>query len=305
MKSLRSLYVPVLVLIAGGMLLPGVAGAQTELENTIKQFSGETAKGYVRPAADLFGANLLAGQFRSAAIPRMGFSIALEIVGMAGVVGDDQMTYTASTPPGFSPSSFKTATIFGGTGATVSHSSNPALTYRGADGVFDVSYMPMVAPQLRIGAVFGTEALVRLMGLPKTGNEFLPELHLLGLGLRHSISQYLPVLPLDVAAAGYYTSFTAGDMIDFKGYSIGVHASKDFAIATLYGGVSYERSTLSLRYNSTDPNFPGQLVDLSFDGDNAFRFTAGAGLNLAFFHLFLDVNVGNVTHFSGGIGFGM
>jgi hypothetical protein len=45
-------------------------------------------------------------------------------------------------------------------------------------------------------------------------------------------------------------------------------------------------------------------VELSLDGENAIAFTVGAGLSFGVFKIFADVNIGAVTNFSGGIGFG-
>lgn len=302
MKTLRSI-VPMLIVLLLYNVSP--AAAQTQFERTLKQFSGDAVSGYLQPAADLFSADLMAGQYRTAAIPVMGFNIAFDLVGMVALVGDDQKTYTAKTPEGFTPATFTTATIFGDLGTTVSNTSFPALQYRGKDGIITSSIMPLAVPQLRVGSVFGTEAMIRFLATPKIGSDQFPELRLFGAGLRHSISQYLPMVPLDLAVSGFYTTFTTGDIIDVKGYSFGAQASKSFALVTLYGGLSYESTTMKVSYTSTDPNFPGQLVDVSLDGANTVRLTAGANLSLGVFHIFADVNVGKVTHFSGGIGFGM
>jgi hypothetical protein len=305
---MRTLWAVVPVLAVLGVVLlfsTSPAAAQTELEKTLKQFSGDAVSGYIQPAADLFGANMMAGQYRTAAIPLMGFNISFDIVGMVALVGDDQKKYTAKTPDGFNPATFETATIFGDLGTTVPNSSFPSLQYRGKDGIITSSVMPLAVPQLRIGSIAGTEAMIRFITVPKVGDGAFPEITLFGGGLRHSISQYLPMIPLDLAVAGFYTTFKTGDIIDVKGYSFGVHASKEFALVTVYGGLAYESTTMKISYVSTDPNFPGQLVDVSLDGANTFRATVGLNLSLGVFHIFGDVNVGNVTHFSGGIGFGM
>lgn len=279
--------------------------AQTRLETTLKQFSGTAVSGYLQPAADLFGADMMAGQHHSAAIPAAGFTIALDLVGIIAPIGAGEKEYTAKTPEGFTPATFRTATVFGDDGTIVSNSSFPALSYRGKDGFITSPVLPLAVPQIRVGSVLGTEAMVRFMALPKIGNEQIPESRLFGAGLRHSISQYLPMIPLDLAVAGFYTTFKTGDIIDVKGYSFGVHASKSFAPVTVYGGLGYESTTLKVSYNSTDPDFPGQLVDVSLDGANTVRCTAGAGLSLGVFRVFADFNAGKVINFSGGIGFEM
>ena len=303
MTTLRAKSVVIAVL--GVLLLCSAlpAAAQTELENTLKQFSGDAVSGYLQPAADMFGANMMAGQFRSAAIPTVGFNISFDLVGMLTLVGDSQKKYTAKTPDGFTPGTFETATIFGDLGTEVHNSNFPALSYRGKDGIITSSVFPLAVPQLRVGSVFGTEAMVRFITVPKIGSDQFPEITLWGAGLRHNISQYLPMVPLDLAVSGFYTRFKTGDIIEVKGYSLGVQASKDFALVTVYGGLAYENTSMTVSYTSSDPILPGQ-VNISLDGKNNFRLTGGACLSLGFFHIFADVNVGNVTHFSGGIGFG-
>jgi len=305
MKSPRLLVAVVACMISGMVVLtPSSAVAQSEFENTIKQFTGDEAKGYMQPGADLFGADMMAGQYRSAAIPKMGLSISLDIIAMAAIVGDNQKTFTNKSPAGFSPGTYSTATIFGGKGSTVVDANLPALSYRSADGILNTSLVPLAVPQLRVGSFYGTEAFVRFVSIPKSITKSFPDVSLFGGGVRHNVSQYLPMVPLDLAAGIFYTTFKTGDLIDFKGFSFGVQASKEFAILTVYGGLAYESCTLKLHYTSENQFFNGQSVDVTLDGQNTFRATAGVNLSLAFFHIFVDANVGNVTNFSGGIGFG-
>jgi hypothetical protein len=298
--------------VRGGMLcLLGVAlllsfstaRSQGTLENALEQFSGDAVKGYMQPAADLFGANMNSGFYHSAQMSRWGLHLSLDIVGMAAMVGDEQKTFDAPTPAGFTPAKFKTATIFGGKGTEISDATMPALKYKGSDGVLNTSTFPLATPQLTIGYVFGTEAIVRYVFIPKIGEDAIPASKLWGVGVRHSISQYVPSVPVDLAVGFFYQSYTAGDLVDFKGYTYGVQASKSFSILTIYGGLSAENSTLKLHYTSTDPLVPG-TVDVSLDGANKVRFTGGLCLTLGFAKIFADANFGSVTCFSGGIGFG-
>lgn len=295
----------VVVLVTLALLLawPASGRAQTTLEQAIEQYSGDAVKGYIQPVADMFGANMNAGFYQSAAVPKTGFVFAFDLIGMASLVGDAQKTYTAKAPPGFTPGEFKTATIFGGKGTEISHAIQTALKYKGSDGIFNTSLFPLFAPQITIGSVFGTVAIVRYMALPKIGDDKVPTISLLGIGVRHSISQYLGDIPLDLAAGVYYSRFSAGDLITYNGLSIGAHASKTLSVLTLYGGVAFEKSSLNLKYTSTDPLVPAS-VDISLDGANKFRATAGLKIQLAFFKIFADANLGSVTNFSGGIGFG-
>jgi hypothetical protein len=297
MRSLWKLPRPAFITCAAIALLVVAqnARAQSDVEKALQQYSAEEVKGYVQPIGDLFGANLNAGFFRGASIAGAAFHIRLDIVGMASMVGDKQKTYTLHSPSGVA---FETATIFGGKGGTVN---DPVIgPYSGSDGVFNTTFFPTVAPQLTIGDFYGTRAAVRFIATPEIGG--LPKATLWGIGAQHSVSQYLPSVPVDVAAHVFYSKFTFGDLIDVSALSIGVDASKSFSILTLYGGLAWEQSTMKVGYTSTGVNPASVSVEL--DGANSFRFLLGLDLGLGFFHLFGDANFGSVTNFSAGIGFG-
>lgn len=285
------------------LLSSATARSQGSLENALKQFSGPAAEGYMQPVADLFGANMNSGFYHSAQMSRWGFHLSFDIVGMVSMVGDDQKTFDAPAPAGFTPTTFKTATIFGGKGTEISDATLPALKYKGSDGVFNTGNFPLAVPQLSIGYIYGTEFIARYVFIPKIGEEIIPSSTLWGIGARHSVSQYLPSVPVDLAVGVFYQSYSAGDLIGFKGLTYGVQASKTFSVLTLYGGLHAESSSLNLKYISTDPSVPG-AVDISLDGANKFRFTGGLALTLGFFKIFADANFGSVTCFSGGVGFG-
>jgi len=287
--------------VVGMLLMPTAARAQSDLDKALEHFDAQTVKGYIKPMADFFGANMNAGWYHSADIPVTGLKIEVNIIGMGSLVGDDQKTFTATAPPGFSPATFETATIFGGKGKTIRNSFDTSLTYSGSDGIVDATLFPLAVPQLTVGSIYGTELTLRFVPFPDI--DAFPKTTYFGVGARHSISQYLPAVPLDIAAGVFYTSFEVGDLIDFKGISIGAQASKTFVIATLYGGLAWENSTMNITYVSKFPG--GGRVDIDLDGDNSFRFTVGAGLSLGFVKLFADANFGAVTNFSAGIGVGI
>jgi hypothetical protein len=175
--------------------------------------------------------------------------------------------------------------------------------YYASGGIFNTSMFPHFVPQLTIGSVFGTEVIGRYVFIPKIGDNMVPESNLWGLGVRHSVSQWFPGLPLDIALGYFYGSFKSGDLIDYKGSQIGVQVSKDLSPLTVYGGLATESSTMKIRYTSTDPNAGGN-VEFDLDGANTFRFTGGACLRLGVFRLFAEANLGQVTSISGGFGFG-
>jgi hypothetical protein len=290
-------------LLAAMMLLAAGAQAQTDLENVIKQQSSQTVAGYLQPLVDMFGANMHAGYYHNAYVPVSGFSIGFDIIAMGSVVQDAQKKYMANTPAGFNPGEFETSTVFGGKGTTVPHKTVPGLEFKGSDGIINTSMFPLAVPQLRIGSLYGTEVLLRFAIIPEMNDGAIPVTTLWGVGANHSLSQYIPNSPLDIAAGFFYDSFTMGDIINFKGMTANLHASKSIKILLLYGGVAWEKSTMNLTYNSSDTSVREE-VNLDLTGANTFRFTMGVGISLGIFKIFADANFGSITHYSGGIGFG-
>ncbi len=277
------------------------AAAQSDLEIALKQYTQTTVKGYIQPMADLFGANMHSGLYASAAVPTTGLSVRFTLVGMGSLVGDKQKTYTLPLPPSFAQGTMEAPTIFGPRATTVTDPGT-GLKFKPSDGVIDASLFPLAVPQLTVGSFFGTEATVRFITTPSLGNDKFPKTTLWGLGARHSVSQYLPAAPVDISIGFFYSKFTVGDLIDFSGVTIGAQAGRSFGPLDLFGGLSWEKSTMNLSYT---PTAAGEVpVNLDLDGDNSVRFTAGAGLNLSILRLFADANFGAVTTFSAGLGLG-
>jgi hypothetical protein len=300
MSTLKRLISSFAVVLLGIALVvcANTASAQSDLEKSIEQYNSQQVVGYVQPVADLFGAAMHSGNYHTAQIDQWGFSLSVDIVAMASMVQDAQKVYTLSMPAGFNPATIQAPTIFGDKGTEVSNAGT-LLSYRPSDGLINAKFMPLAAPQLTIGNIFGTQLTFRYFPVPKMGDQ-VPEVKLWGVGARHSISQYLPMIPVDLAGGFMYNSFTFGDLINFKGVNIHVEASKTFAILTVYGGLQWEKSTLDLAYTSTT----NETVSLSLSGANNFRFTAGLSLGLGPLHIFGDANFGSVTVLSAGLGFG-
>lgn len=287
--------------VAGAM----PARAQSGLESALQQYSGARIRGYIQPLADALVSNLSIGYVNSATSPKK-FSFSLELVGMTAALDDAMRTYTASTPDGFDPPTHQTPTIFGGPAQSVQHSTIPGLSYRGADGLVDAEYFPTAAPQLRLGGFAGTEVVVRYASsamVPFLEDEDFPDLKLLGIGVQHSISQYLK-LPIDLSVAGSFNSLKFGDIVDLSSNSIGVNAGYSFGVLGVNGGIMSEGGTMNLTYTSTDPNGAGN-VDVDLDVKRMLRVRLGAGASLGFIRLFADAAFGDFTSYAAGIRFGI
>lgn len=278
--------------------------AQSDLENTLEQFSGNAVKGYIQPMADLFGANMHAGLNRSAHVPVAGFHLAVDVIAMGASVGDDQKKYAAELPSSYSARTFSAPTIFGDPNVAVYTDPGTGLQYASSGGIINTSLLPMATIQVTAGSVYGTEAMVRFVPIPSISDEKFPKITIWGIGARHNISQYLAEVPVDISAGIFYSKFTLGDIIDFTGVTIGAQAGKSFSVLSVFGGLAWESSAMNLKYTSTVAGV-NPSVNIDLDGANSFRFTTGASLQLAFFRLFADANFGSVTNFSAGLGFGL
>jgi len=104
----------------------------------------------------------------------------------------------------------------------------------------------------------------------------------------------------------FYQQLTIGDYLEEKGFAFGAQVSKTFFIATLYGGLQYESSSMSVHYTYQGPDAtPNSVIGLSIDGENSYRATAGLALDLIIMTLNADVSVGKMTVASAGFSLGL
>jgi hypothetical protein len=169
-------------------------------------------------------------------------------------------------------------------------------------GGLNLKYLPLAVPQLTVGSVFGTDLTTRLLFTDT--NEDIGRIRLLGFGLRHSINQYLPGLPVDLAAGVYWQQFTVGDLISAANWLGSVQTSYRASIFTFYGALGYERSVLDLDYTFTGTDGDTQ-VKFDLAGSNNIRFTAGLTFNLGPVKLNADYNFASQSVLSVGLGIGI
>lgn len=288
-------------------IAPTGALAQSGLEAGIKQYNAATVRGYLQPLADVLVANLSGGYHNGARAPSTGFSFTFELAGSLATIDNELRTYTADLPPGFQPSTAETPTVFGGTAPTVNHAVFPGISWRGADGLINGDYFPTLVPQLRVGGVLGTELIARWVSssvLPYLKDEDFPELNVFGIGVRHSLSQYLPAPAFDLAIGVSYNSLTFGDVIDLTSTSFSLQGGRDFGYLGLYGGIASDGGSMNVTYETTDPSETDGRVDTDIDAERSVRFTVGAALNIPIFKLFADATFGGVTTYSFGFRIG-
>jgi hypothetical protein len=286
------------------------APASAQLNDQLGAYTGVNAEGYVEPLSSAFGAALNDAFFYSAHIPRNSLRISVEFPIMGVIFGDDDRTFSAVTEGSFTPTQTVDAPTIVGSGEAVEVTGSGGSVYAFPGG-FDLNSFGLIVPQFRVGGIMGTEAIIRWFGFsPDTDSEF-GDISLFGLGLRHSVSQYIDSFPLDVAAGFMWQSFKVGendsgdDLISSDAFSFGVQASKPFGagFVTLepFAGLSFDTFSMNINYES---DVTDDTIDLDLDSENTVHLTLGAGLHLPIAHIHGAFNLASQSSFNFGLSLG-
>ena len=271
-----------------------------DLEDYVAKYTSANGKGYMQPLADAFGAAMNSGLYHNARIPTFGLNLYFGVETMTALIAADQKVFTAKTESPFSPeTSAEVPTIFGTTkGYSAPGTGGTAFNFPGG---LDLSKAPVAVPQLTVGSLMGTEATLRFINVKLDDN--FGKVKLLGLGVRHNLSQYLPMLPLDVAAGLYIQKFEVGDIVEANTKYFGLQASYRAGLLTFYGGAGIESASLDITYQ-LESSGSTSTVNFELDAANSARFTVGLNLQLAVVDLHADYNFGAQKVLALGLGFG-
>ena len=146
----------------------------------------------------------------------------------------------------------------------------------------------------------GTELMIRYLPSISLGDD--EDLSMFGIGLKHNISRYIPLSPVDISVQFLYNTLKITGVMDITAYALNAHASKSFGLLTVYGGLQYESSTFNDPSN-TDPVKQGTEIKVSIDGDNNFRATIGTSVKLAVIVFNVDYSIGVQSVLCGGLSF--
>jgi hypothetical protein len=283
--------------------------AAAQVEDQLSSYTGVNAEGYLTPLNDAFAATLNSGFFRSAYLPTSGFNIGFEVLVMGLYFSDDARWFDATTEGAFLPQQTVPAPTIVGQGKSVSVAGINSTNYVFPGGL-NLNSFAMLAPQLRISSLRGTEFVGRYARV-NSGDAELGDVTLWGLGIRHNVSQYMGVdFPVDIAIGGIYQKFTAGentaggDLMDSDALSIGGHASKrfpaGFAMIEPYTALSYDSFKTTVEYDS-DVSGP---TTIDFDTISTAHWTIGLNLNLVYTNIFAEYSVASTNSFGVGIAVG-
>ncbi len=270
------------------------------IDERLQELGESYAKEYIKPLVTAFGTNLNSSLYNSAEVlspsvirpVRFGFSMHAMV---AMVPSSDQYFEFQIEDDHVDFGTYKTATVFGDKG------------YRGDNDVtfpdgLDLSLIPLFVPQFRFGLPKGNELMIRY--LPSLDMGDFGSLDFWGIGLKHSIDQYIPLFPVHLSVQGAYQSFSVGDLIDINTLALNAQVSKRLLMLTIYGGLGWEETELSANYQHIDDNGREQKIDFDIKGDNNLRMTAGfRWAIIPFVHINADYTISYYQAFSLGLGF--
>ena len=296
-----------ILIMISGCLLTGTGLKGQSIDQRLTAFTQDYARGYVQPFADVFGANLNSGLYQGAN-GSGGLDVYAGFKLMGAMVPSGKLNFLIASP--YNGVTSSTATIFGGNGSTIpgydQHPGAPQKYLDGASNLQSVKLVPLIIPQVSLGNFAGTQLMFRF--IPARDLSQIGKLSMFGFGVQHSISQYIPLFPVRLSAQVAYQSISVGDNFSAKAYSVGVQASKNLIILTLYGGIAVEKSDFSLTYVYNSPigihpaSYQGEKYSIDLTGSNRFRATIGIVVHLLLFDVNADYNAGDISVISAGIG---
>lgn len=320
------------VLLGLLMVLAFKLYAQEGLSTQLSKVAGTNAVNYLTPLFSAWGADLNSGFYHSADLHDvLGFDVGLKagavLIKDQDKVFDfllpDHITYNGVTlqagvdydnvipgsPTAVGASTGKTVAVkVKQTSSFVPFRGQTILNFTTPQG-FDMKYAPLLMPQAAIGLPFGLEVIGRFAPNITLPNN-VGKVNFIGFGLRHSIDQYIPMIPIDIAIHFMTQKLTISDMSDVKilgasGTAYGIEVSKSLALFTVYGGYQIEKSTWTLEpYSYIDPLTAAsiKLSGFSVDGQNTSRFHAGVRILLLIINIHADYSFAKQPVVAAGIG---
>lgn len=180
------------------------------------------------------------------------------------------------------------------------------LEVAGFKELADAKMLPLGAPQLSIGTIFGTQATFRW--LPETQlNEDLGSFKYFGFGLQHNPAVWLPIgLPVNFAASFYTQKLEIGDLFETSATAFGLNVSKELGLVAInltpYAGVMFETSKMRVRYDMIYSEDADPIpIDFEIEGENKARAVVGLGIRLLLINLNIDYNMGQYNALSAGL----
>lgn len=274
---------------------------QAQLTDNLGGLTDENLEGYLAPLNTGLSGTMNSAIFRTGDVPRVGLSFSIGLAAMAIGFDDEDRLFLPTDPEGFtSLEPTRVPTVVGDpTGVIVEGESGLAQLYPGG---FDLDGFEIAVPEFSIGSVLGTRALVRYIALD-LGDSEIGDFRYFGIGAQHSISQWIPMLPVDLAAGFFMQGFEIGDdIVNASAMHLNLTASKQFTFVQPYVGIGYDSIELDAKYD--DPDDPEFSFDVTLEEETNAHLTLGVLGKIAPLTVFFEFNSGAATGLAFGLGFG-
>lgn len=330
------------------LLLPVPAAAQN-LNESLSRVGEAYAQLYVEPLLNGLGADLNAGLFHTARAGKLPYDLDLYlgVKGSGMFISNADKSFDLTYPSNVSfdyrvgsrlrritvPATLTVRdapTIFGSTEApeaTVSAqldttffnlgvafpvSIDTTFTAEMIGGLVNMNIAPFATIHAGIGSILGTG--ITLRWTPRVEVEDVGAIESYGIGISHSLSQYFPVPPLDVAVLVAWHDFQIDspdqeDIVGGSTFALSLIGSRRFGMITLYGGAQIEESKIHVSYmldpgseieNETEvDSIP---IEFSVEGINRGRGILGTAFHLGPVQVNADIGFGQVNTVSAGFG---
>jgi len=279
---------------------------QADIITDLAKLGEENGKMYIKPFVNAFGSDLNSGWFSTAKTSPLSFGLTFNA--MLAVVPDKDKTFLAHNPNTelYNGDYETSATVFGKNGAIFT-AKDPQVTpdLFLPPGV-DFGMVPLIVPQAHLGLPAGFEVEIRY--IPSYEVKDMGKISFVGGGVKYQVSKLIPMLSglLPISIQGTYQQLKLGDVVTVNSSFINIHASRGLVVLplTFYGGIGYESTQLKAKYTYTEPWSSTEVpIDFDINGDNGFRFTAGARLKILLLNVMLDYSVGKYQTVRAGVGF--
>jgi hypothetical protein len=289
-------FVGFLVLLT---LFTSAAPASAQLSANLGALEGSNAKGYLSPLPDALSSTMNSAIFRTGDVPKMKPRVTVGVELMGALFGDKDRTYTPVIP-GYTNTT-KAPTVVGDTKSVPLPGPGGLTIYH--PGGLDIGEFVIAVPQITVGAVFGTQAVARWISLD-LGDSDLGKLELFGIGAQHSISQYIPGLPVALAFGAFYQTLKIGDdLLDTKATHVDVTGSKKFSVVQPYAALGLDSFKMSAQYDYT-ANESQERISVDFDRKTNLHITVGVLADLPVVKFHAELNAAATTGAAVGLAFG-
>ncbi len=285
------------------------------LAERLEKISKELLEGYTQPLVTAFGTGISTGLFHSAySHDFLGFDLGVRAM---YIRIPNSARYFAGTALICSLTAdslvFETieldslSTVFGSGNTTiVPTSKNSVGIPPSIPGGFDVSYVPLILPQLNIGLFRGGELAIRYIPFTYKGSRVI----FLGLGFKQELTRLLGLksAPVALAVGGAYQDFGIKDslgneVVNSETWNLQFLISKRIAVFEPFLGVGLERTKVFFPYEfnyeipdtisgiPTDRISITEEINVELRGQNEYRAIVGFTLRIGVLYLHYDYNV--------------